>query len=243
MTKYAANDFTVFDLTTDNNNVNNNINNIMLKNKKHNDINTSLSVYTSGAPSQSTIYYYISYLKSKNITDVFCFCELQYDTSIFSRYNINHHYLHFDDGSFPPDEIVNKFNILLDNIIYNKNTNIDVNNFDNNGNFDNNSSNFDNNININIHCQSGMGRAPTMLAYLMVSRYGWNGLDCMDRIRKKIPHAFNKKQLRWVIDGDIKKYKYKHKNRVKKTNNKVNNKVNNTVNNKDKVNNDLCIIL
>jgi protein-tyrosine phosphatase len=152
----------------------------------------SITVLISNSPLSHTLRQFVLLLLSKNVTDVFCFCELHYDPSIFKEHNIRFNHLQFADGSSPTIEIINKFNILL-NDIYDKNESPVI----------------------NLHCQSGMGRAPTMLVYLMMSRYKWTGIDAVTHIRSLIPHAFNNMQLKWALNAKIKQYKFK----IKKTNN------------------------
>jgi protein tyrosine phosphatase type 4A len=49
-----------------------------------------------------------------------------------------------------------------------------------------------------MHCVSGLGRAPIMLAYLMVKYCDINNIESIVKIRKKIKGSINSKQLEWI---------------------------------------------
>ena len=144
-------------------------------------INKSMKVYLSGSPLTSSIEEYTRFMKARGVTDILCFCKLAFDTSIIVKDGINIHQLEFEDGKYPDPNIIDKFNIIINDIIQKSPLPI-----------------------INMYCQAGMGRAPTMLAYLMISRFGWNNYQCLEYIRKCRKGCFNKTQLNWIIDSKIK---------------------------------------
>src|SRR5690606_28525704 len=96
------------------------------------------------------------------------------------------------DGMYPNIHTLNEFNNIIDNIIRVKSV---CSNYSDN--YSGNSC-IKNNIVINMQCRSGLGRAPTMLAYLMMTRCGYNNNDTVATIRKKRAGAFNTKQLVWI---------------------------------------------
>jgi len=53
-------------------------------------------------------------------------------------------------------------------------------------------------LNLLFHCDSGYGRAPTMLAYTMISYFHMNDLKAISQIRKVRKGAINAKQLEWL---------------------------------------------
>jgi protein-tyrosine phosphatase len=61
---------------------------------------------------------------------------------------------------------------------------------------------------INIHCQSGLGRAPTIIAYIMVSRCGFKRGDTIEHIRKRRKRSLNHRQIEWILSK---------KNKIKKS--------------------------
>lgn len=147
-----------------------------IKSKK----NDHIIVNISGTPTESSIENFSRSMKENGVTDVFCFCKLAYDPFVLKRNLINFHHLEFEDGQYPDDETIKKFNAIIQDIIRNAKKNNQI-------------------PNINMHCQAGMGRAPTFLAYLMISRYDWNNSESIDHIRKLRRGSFNKIQLNWII--------------------------------------------
>ena len=141
----------------------------------------SMIVNISSAPSVSSIDSFARSMKDKGVTDIFCFCKLAYDSKVMEKYQIDFHYLEFEDGKYPDDQMIQRFNTLIDQISQRAEKNNSI-------------------PNINMHCHAGMGRAPTFLAYLMISRYGWGNVDTIDWIRKWRRGSFNKTQLNWIID-------------------------------------------
>lgn len=160
----------------------NNFNNAVFLNLEYK--NKNMKVYLSGTPNNKNINNFIDLCRRNNISDVLCFCELKYDPMFLLKSDIDFHHLEFTDGNAPDAYILNKFDAIIDDII-DKNTN-DV-------------------INIHFHCNAGLGRAPTMLAYLMISRYKWNRINCVDKIRKIKKHSINSKQLDWILGCNLKK--------------------------------------
>lgn len=142
----------------------------------------SLRVLLTCSPDESSIEEYSRFMKSNGVTDVFCFCNLGYDPTVLGTHEIKFHHLQFEDGSHPPLEILGEFDDKINQIL--ENSEIPT---------------------ISIHCQAGMGRAPTMLAYVMISRYGWDSADSVHAIRKKRTGSINKKQLDWILYTKIKR--------------------------------------
>lgn len=56
-----------------------------------------------------------------------------------------------------------------------------------------------------IKCGNGYGRAPTILAYLLVTHYGYDPMDAVDYVRKLQPGSINSKQLKWILKLSPKK--------------------------------------
>lgn len=154
--------------------INNEISKIKLEHKRYN-----INVHFSGTPTDESILEYIKYFKKNRIKTVFCFCELSYSKNILVKYNIDFYQLEIKDGEYPSYDVLNNFDNIINNILSNKKDQ-----------------------NIFIHCKAGLGRAPLMLAYLMMSRYKYSGIRCIEEIRSIRRCAFNQKQLDWIIDFD-----------------------------------------
>ena len=150
--------------------------------------NEKIIVHISGTPTVSSIDDFLRLMKNHGVTDTFCFCKLSYDPEITKKYCINFHHLEFEDGKSPDEDTIKKFNILMAEIIRTAKIKNQV-------------------PNVNMHCQAGMGRAPTFLAYLMISKYDWNNSESVDHIRKLRRGSFNKTQLNWIIDLKLPKTK------------------------------------
>lgn len=152
---------------------------------KLNNLNTS--IFITDTPKDSSIEKFTQFMNDRCITDVFCFSHLEYTvpSNISNTSNkINFHQLEIPDGTYPDNLMLDKFNKMIDEIIETNNNN---------------------NINILFHCKAGLGRAPVMLAYMMISRLGMNPLDCVELIRKKRKGAINTNQLRWLDTTKFKK--------------------------------------
>lgn len=138
-----------------------------------------ITVYISGAPESASIDDFTRFMKDKDIHDIFCFHEPKDDKKRLEK-KLNEmqktiHYLHFSDGSNPTQDILDRFNKIFDSLLYNKKD-----------------------IVINMHCWSGLGRAPTMLAYLMITRCGYSSLESIKEIRITIRNALNSNQINWL---------------------------------------------
>lgn len=161
---------------------------------------TNIVVLLTGSPKPSSIEKFSRFMKDKEVTDILCFYDHDYDTNVFSRDNINFHDLAFQDGMYPDSELIKKFDRIIDKII--ERTNL-IPESDGNG-----------IIVINMQCQSGLGRAPTMLAYLLITRCGYNNYESVKFIRCKRTGSFNAKQLKWIMNTKFKRIKTNSENKT-----------------------------
>ena len=136
--------------------------------------NKKITVYITGSPESSSIDEFSRLIKDKAITDIFCFCEQKYNQDILKKQQINCHNLIIQDGHTPSKELLRVFDNIINNLLKK------------------------NEIIINMHCVTGLGRAPTMLGYLMIRYCGLNELDTIKQIREKIRGSINSKQLEWL---------------------------------------------
>jgi len=140
----------------------------------------SISVYLSSAPKYSSIDEYFCFMKKMKVTHIFCFCSFNYDCDVYSRYGLILHHLEFKDGTVPNRQLLDKFDYQIDSILSDRSIQ-----------------------SIGMYCQSGLGRAPTILAYLMITRFSADRMRCVETIRTHRKGSFNSKQLLWILD-DIK---------------------------------------
>ena len=142
--------------------------------------NTNLFLITN-SPTNQTLQEYIKILHNNNITVVIRLCEKTYDEDFLKKNNIYFIDMFIEDGLYPSDiDITNFFNICSKY------------------------------KNIAIHCKSGLGRAPLLIAlhYIIVEKK--SSIETISLIRDKIKSAFNMKQLNF-INNDISKKKNLYK--------------------------------
>ncbi len=142
--------------------------------------NTNLFLITN-SPTNQTLKEYVKILLDNDITVVIRLCEKTYDEDFLKKNNIEFIDMFIEDGLYPSDiDISNFFNICSKH------------------------------QNIAIHCKSGLGRAPLLLAlhYIIVEKK--SNIETISMIRDKIRGAFNTKQLNF-INNDIPKKKNLYK--------------------------------
>lgn len=157
-------------------------------------VQQKIIVHLSGSPTSLCVEEYSRFMKRIGVTDVFCFCNPSYDPNKIEANGIRFHNLSYPDGSFPPSYIIDLFNqkityAIAQNIQKNPKENIP--------------------LIINMHCESGLGRSPTIIAYLMISRCDIARLTAIEQIRKLRKNSFNRNQLKWILHANIKKIKSK----------------------------------
>ena len=133
----------------------------------------------TNSPTNQTLQEYVKILLNNNITVVIRLCEKTYDEDYLKQNNINFIDMFIEDGMYPNDtDITNFFNIC---------------------------SKYQN---IAIHCKSGLGRAPLLVAihYIIVEKK--STIETITFIRDKIKGAFNTKQLNFINHDISKKKKF-----------------------------------
>lgn len=137
-------------------------------------------------PSDLTINSYIQELKKHNVTAVVRVCEPSYKVDELQAKGIDVFDLAYDDGTFPPNEIMDEwFKILKKQFHANPDACVAV------------------------HCIAGLGRAPVMVALALIE-LGLRYEDAVELIREKRRGAINAKQL-----GFLEKYRPKSRLKLK----------------------------
>lgn len=127
------------------------------------------SIYISNLPKEDDKDYFLSFSKANNIKFVIRACfEESYADTFYSDNNINIYNITFKYGCVPSQEIVCK---LLEIYYMCKDKEY-----------------------ILIQCLNGLGSAPLLCAILIIET-GYDYYNTIDRIRRIIRGAFNKKQL------------------------------------------------
>lgn len=165
---------------------------IVLK-KKYSKVR--VRIFLTETPNKHNVGGVNHFLHLNNITAVFCFTEQQYDAN-----NIHATVYRFEikDGS-PPNrtnstlltDFTHTFNSLYESLDAIATKTVDGQELQ---------------LNLLFHCDSGYGRAPTMIAYTMISYFHMNGVESINQIRKVRKGSINAKQLQWLMDiSDSKK--------------------------------------
>ncbi|XP_053959539.1 PRL-1 phosphatase [Anastrepha obliqua] len=138
-------------------------------------------------PSDITIQHYITELKKNNVSTVVRVCEPSYNTDELEAQGITVKDLAFEDGTFPPPQVVDEwFEILKQK--YQQNPEACV----------------------AVHCVAGLGRAPVLVALALIE-LGLKYEAAVEMIRDKRRGAINAKQLSF-LERYKPKARLKHKN-------------------------------
>lgn len=139
----------------------------------------NVPVYLSETPPPFKTNSYLQTIQQYGVTDIFCFCKPEYDVNIFNDNNVRHHDFEYPDGDNPDDELLDRFDRTIKRILL---------------------QNISSKCVFNFHCRAGLGRAPTMLAYLMITHTKIERFECVDHIRNNRKGCFNRKQLEWIFN-------------------------------------------
>lgn len=147
-----------------------------------------MTVFICSSPNRTNLSDYIAYMEENDITDIINFSNTESDAAYSKEdaehTNVNFHFLEMSDGSHPSPEIMEVFDEIIDSLITDNDE-----------------------PKIMMHCQAGLGRAPVMLGYLMISRFGYRSkserLQVIEVIRDGRRNALNTRQLSWITTGKI----------------------------------------
>lgn len=137
-------------------------------------------------PTDSTMQSYIEELTKHGVHDVVRVCEPTYKIDELKMAGINVTNLVFDDGTFPPAEVVEEWLELLRK-----------------------RHREDPGCTVAVHCVAGLGRAPVLVAVALIE-LGMRYEDAVELIRQKRRGAINTKQLAY-----LEKYRPKSRLRLK----------------------------
>lgn len=137
-------------------------------------------------PTDSSMDRYIEELKKHNAHDVVRVCEPTYKTDRLNHEGIKVLDWAFDDGSPPPNEIVDDWFNLLKRRFHE-----------------------DPGCCVAVHCVAGLGRAPVLVAIALIEG-GMKYEDAVELIREKRRGSINAKQLAF-----LEKYRPKSRLKIK----------------------------
>lgn len=140
-------------------------------------------------PQDATITNYIKILKEHRVTHLVCATDPTYKTDDLAKSGVNVTELSFTDGSPPSPEIIDKWLNLLNKEFSGEPGTC-----------------------VGVHCVTGLGRAPVLVAVALVE-LGMKYEDAVELIRKKRRGAINTKQLEFLAKYKRRKYFLKGKNK------------------------------
>jgi protein tyrosine phosphatase type 4A len=121
------------------------------------------------SPAEWNVNYYLSALKKLGVKIIVRTCGASYDKKTFEDEGIIVEDLLFTDGGFPDNIIIRKWLKIIN--MYNI---------------------------IGIHCVSGMGRSPTLLAIGLIEK-GMDNIEVIEHIKWKRRGSFSDRQLQAII--------------------------------------------
>jgi len=140
-------------------------------------------------PSDLSMEKYIEELKKHQANDVVRVCDPTYSVKRLKSAGITVMDLQFDDGTGPPQDIIDQFFELIKQRFSD-----------------------DPGCCIAVHCVAGLGRAPVLVAIALIEA-GMRYEDAVDLIRRKRRGAINARQLSY-LEHYRPKSRLKHKNRA-----------------------------
>ncbi|VDK34576.1 unnamed protein product [Taenia asiatica] len=151
------------------------------------------------SPAADTVQTFAKECSRLRVSDVIRVCEDKYPTGPFEKVGINVHHWEFEDGSFPPDDILEKWFELLRLRFYGPKKTPSG---DGNGNDNSHPGS------VAVHCLAGYGRAPVLVAVALME-LGMSNHDAIELIRSKRKGAFNDRQVESLRN-------YRARNRLRK---------------------------
>jgi len=142
-------------------------------------------------PQDTTMDSYIRLLQEHKVSHLVCATDKLYNAEELEEKKITVSELSFPDGSAPTQEIVDKWLNLV------------------NKEFQANSDTC-----IGVHCVTGLGRAPVLVATALIE-LGMKYEDAVEMIRKKRRGAINAKQLEFLAKYKRRKYFIKGRNQCR----------------------------
>lgn len=133
------------------------------------------------APKDSNLHLYLKECERHHVSDIVRISEPTYSREEVEKAGIHLHEMHFDDGASPPQEIIDGWNTIVQEIFGRRNEDQKC---------------------IAVHCVAGLGRAPVLVAIALVE----NGLDSMSAvqlIREKRRGAINAVQLAYLENYQV----------------------------------------
>jgi len=140
-------------------------------------------------PTNSNLYIYLKEFQKHHVTHLVRVCNSSYSKDLFEKNSIKVIDLPFDDGSSPPQKVIDAWLSIVDTVFPENSVETPK-------------------ATIAVHCVAGLGRAPVLVAIAILERDNLSALDVITLIRKYRRGAINLKQMKF-----IEKYKKKKNNK------------------------------
>ena len=134
------------------------------------------------APSQQNLHLYIKECKRYGVTDIVRVCEPTYsNTSELANAGIALHDMAYDDGTSPPDHVLDAWLDIVERCFININED-DANDLPT----------------VAVHCIAGLGRAPVLVTIALMEYCKCDAVVAVTLIRKLRRGAINQRQLTYL---------------------------------------------
>ncbi|KAL7064055.1 hypothetical protein AAHC03_04912 [Spirometra sp. Aus1] len=147
------------------------------------------------SPTKDTAENFAQECANLHVSDLIRVCEDKYPTVAFEKRGISVHHWEFDDGSPPPESVLDQWFDLLRLRFYNGSTN--------NHHRDHPVTDGDKRsavpCPVAVHCLAGYGRAPVLVTVALLE-LGMANQDAIELIRSKRKGAFNDRQLAYLVN-------------------------------------------
>jgi len=166
------------------------------------------------APRQGNLHLYIREMKRQNVTDIVRVCEATYDVEDLRNAGISLHEMAYDDGTSPPDSVLDRWLDLVKSRFFDKNKKIDDSAGSGGSNTQSKRNSGDKTVTrsptaiapegeqgqpaIAVHCVAGLGRAPVLVAVALIEYANYDPVSAVTFIRKHRRGAINEKQLLYL---------------------------------------------
>lgn len=150
------------------------------------------------APTDSNLPSYVEYLQRKRVVALVRACEPTYSSAPLVAAGIRVVELPFQDGSPPPDAMVDAWLALVEEV-FGKGAGKASKEKSNSAkkDKDGNNSKKDTGVAISVHCVAGLGRAPILVCIALIES-GMHWMSAVELVRKKRRGALNLTQLKYL---------------------------------------------
>ena len=161
------------------------------------------------APRQHNLHLYIKECKRYGVTDIVRVCEPTYasNTTELSNAGIALHDMAYDDGTSPPDAVLDAWLDIVESRMVHPVQNGSKTKLDNGS-----SDRRTDTPTIAVHCIAGLGRAPVLVAIALMEYGHLDAVFAVTLIRKLRRGAINRKQLTYLEQYKCRRTRHRNRN-------------------------------